>query len=379
MTSSPEAARLDRLRQRLRALDLDALLVSQPESRRYLSGYTADDHPPLGSAGLLLVGEEAALLLTDPRTTELARRQAPLFEVVEYPTLLQAMATVADTATRLGVRRLGVEANHLPLRRFRELVAASNERLTLVDTYDLVDELRAVKDESEIAAIAEGARLLDRAFYHLVEQMRPGQTERELAWWVEAWLRTHGADDVAFPPIIASGPNAAIPHAEPTDRTVQEGEPITVDIGARVNGYASDMTRTVCLGTAPPQLSQVHAIVLRALRRAREFVRPGVTGREVDAEARRIITEAGYGERFIHALGHGVGLAVHEPPRLGRTGGEGILDVGMVFTIEPGVYLPGWGGVRIEDLVCLDDAGVRQLTGASHHLECAEVLRDLNR
>ena len=195
----------------------------------------------------------------------------------------------------------------------------------------------------------------------MLRRVEPGLTERHVARMVELYLIEH-ADGPSFPSIVASGPNASVPHAVPSERRIAEGEPLKIDIGARVSGYCSDMTRTVCLGApSDPRLVEVHAIVLEAQEHAERQVRPGMTGREVDSLSRDVIARAGYGEAFTHGLGHGIGLEVHEPPSLSQTRGDNVLRPGMVFSVEPGIYLPGWGGVRIEDLVVLEDSGARVL------------------
>ncbi|HID96168.1 MAG TPA: peptidase M24 family protein, partial [Candidatus Latescibacteria bacterium] len=194
--------------------------------------------------------------------------------------------------------------------------------------------------------------------------IEPGMTEKEVAWELESFMRTHGAEKAAFDLIVASGPNGALPHVTASERAIRAGEPIVMDLGCVVEGYHSDMTRTICLGQPDARFREIYQLVLSAQLAAEEAIRPGMTGREADAIARRIIEEAGYGEQFGHGLGHGVGLAIHEKPTLGKLS-EDVLEPGMVFTVEPGIYIPGWGGVRIEDMVVLREDGVEVLTQAS--------------
>jgi Xaa-Pro aminopeptidase len=247
-----------------------------------------------------------------------------------------------------------------------------------VPTPELIDGLRAVKDASEVAAIRASVALNDAAFGHLARALRGGHTEAELAWEAENFFRTHGAEAVAFEPITVAGPNTAIPHAHPGDRRVGADELVLLDIGARLNGYCSDMTRTLCIDSLPPHLSEIWRVVLDAQAEAESRVRPGMTGREVDGIARGVIERHGFGERFVHGLGHGIGLEVHEPPWLIRSRGENVLEPGMVFSIEPGIYLPDVGGVRIEDLVLLTDTGAEVLCSAPKKLQLEEVLSDLD-
>lgn len=373
--------RLDRLRAALAADELDALLVSQPESRRYLSGYSAADIPPRESAGYLLILADRQFLLTDPRTEALASSESPDFELRIYGGSQAArfVDVVGDLVRSYALRRLGFEATHLPYSVWRELVEATEGTAELIAAPDLVDRLRAVKDADEIAALRRAIAVNDAAFAHLARSLEVGATETGLAWSVEQFYRTHGAEDVSFDPITVAGPNTAIPHAIPTDRAVAADEFVLFDIGARVGGYCSDMTRTICIDSVPPELERVWNVVLEAQLAAEEQARPGMSGADVDHIAREVITRAGFGEQFIHGLGHGIGLEIHEPPWITRARGDQILEPGMVFSIEPGIYLAGTGGVRIEDLVLLTETGAEVLCAAPKKLRLQEVLSDLDR
>lgn len=356
-----QALRLARLRASLETQHLDGLLVSQPESRYYLSGYTGHDLPPRDSAGYLLITWSQALLLTDPRTTEQAQQESPEFEVITYAAGSRGPATIAQTATQLGLARLGFESIHLPYAIWDEIRRDLTESTEFAPVDRLVDDLRVIKDADELARLQDAIDVLDLCLADVLSRVKPGLTEREVAHMVELYLLEH-ADGPSFPSIVASGPNASVPHAVPSERRIGEGEPLKIDIGARASGYCSDMTRTVCLGVPRDQrLVELHEIVLEAQETAERQIRPGMTGREADALARDVITGAGYGDAFLHSLGHGIGLEVHEPPWLSQSRGDEVLRPGMVFSIEPGVYLPGWGGVRIEDLVCLEESGARVL------------------
>jgi Xaa-Pro aminopeptidase len=353
--------RLERLRTGLEARQLDGLLVSQPESRYYLSGYTGHDLPPRDSAGYLLITRQHALLLTDPRTTEQAEHESPDFEVVTYTAGNRGPGSVAEHAARLGIARLGFESIHLPHAIWSELLSHLPPSIELVPAHHLVDDLRVVKDAEELGQLQDAIDVLDRCLANVLARIEPGQTEKQVARLIELYLIEH-ADGPSFPSIVATGPNASVPHAVPSDRRIQAGELLKIDIGARASGYVSDMTRTVCFG--PPndaRVSDIYAIVLEAQEHAEQHIRPGMTGREADALAREVIARAGYGHTFVHGLGHGIGLEVHERPSLSQSRGDEVLEPGMVFSIEPGIYLPGWGGVRIEDLVVLEPAGARVL------------------
>lgn len=373
---SAYASRIERLRALFDEAGIDGVLISQPESRFYLSGYTGHDLPPRDSAGYLLIGKSGALLLTDPRTSEQAENEARDYEVVVYSASARTTQRLAESVKRLGIAKLGFEAIHLPYafwQSFSEAVSA--EGTEMVPVKDLVDKLRITKDEEELAHLQAAIDVLDDCFMHLVRhELRVGRTEKEIAAAVEQYLQSRGSA-CSFPPIVASGPNSSMPHAVPSDREIQEGEPITIDIGAVVNGYCSDMTRTVCIGTPSEKLREIHALVLEAQTIAERGIKNGMTGKEADALARQYLTEMGYGEAFTHGLGHGIGLEVHEPPSLSLRGSETKLTRGMVFSVEPGVYLPGWGGVRIEDLVLMEDDGVRILCRSPKALELEEVAR----
>ena len=353
--------RLERLRASLAARNLDGLLVSQPESRYYLSGYNGHELPPRDSAGYLVITAIDAVVLTDPRTTEQAEQEAPEFEVVTYAAGSLGPEALAKLATKLNVHRFAFESFHLPYFVYDRVRAELPDSTELVPDTSLLDDLRVIKDAEELAHLQEAIDVLDRCFAHVLERLEPGLTEREVARMVELYLIEH-ADGPSFPSIVASGPNASVPHAVPSDRRIREGEGIKIDIGALAGGYCSDMTRTVCLGApSDPRLGEIYAVVLEAQLRAERNLRPGMTGREGDALSRDVIAQAGYADAFLHSLGHGIGLEVHERPWLSVSRGEEVLQPGMVFSVEPGIYLPGWGGVRIEDLVLLEPTGARVL------------------
>lgn len=361
--------RLARLRAALGEANLQGLLISQPESRYYLSGYNGHDLPPRDSAGYLLITDDHALLLTDPRTSEQAQQEAPDFEVVTYGAGSQGPQVVADTAARLGIARLGFESVHLPYAIWEDVRRQVPATVELVPSERLIDDLRIIKDAQELSQLQVAIDVLDACMAHTVASLAPGMTERAVARMVEQYLIEH-ADGPSFPSIVASGPNGSVPHAVPSDRTILEGDLITIDIGARAQGYCSDMTRTVCLGQPTDPLEQtIYDLVREAQEHAERELRPGMTAREGDQLAREIIAKAGYGEAFMHSLGHGIGLEVHEPPWLSQTRGEETLRPGMVFSVEPGIYLPGWGGVRIEDLVVLEENGARVLCHAPKDLQ----------
>jgi Xaa-Pro aminopeptidase len=343
--------RLTKLRAVLPEHNIDAVLISQPENRRYLSGFT-------GSAGMLVVTADRAVMATDFRYYEQVGREAPEFELAKITTRVSDL--LPEVLADLGVKRLGFESQHVTVEQLNTLSKATEgvEWLPLENT---VETIRAVKDQDEIDALRRSAALNDAAFAHLLDVIKPGMTERAAAWEMEAYMRSHGASKVAFDLIVAAGPNGALPHARPGDQAIQPGAPVVVDIGCVLDDYCSDMTRTFCLGEPSSKYLEVWDVVLQAQEAAKAVARAGTTGVEADAAARDLIVEAGYGDYFGHGLGHGVGLAVHEWPRAGRLS-EDTFEAGMSLTIEPGIYLPGEFGVRIEDLVIIGQDGIEILS-----------------
>ncbi len=353
--------RVTRTREKLARESYDTLIVSCPENRRYLSGFTADDTRLDESPGALFITHDKLLLATDARFTIQARREAPLFEIFTYPQGLPK--SLPEILRMLGARAAGFEpacTSVQSLGAMRTELAEAKVDIQLVPAAGLVEPLRAVKDKEELETIRRALSLAELVFETLLEETRPGVTEEALAWSLEKSLREAGAEALSFPSIVAAGPNSAMAHAVPSDREVREGEPLLFDWGARLSGYCSDISRTLVFGKPDATWEKVYATVLRAQKRAMEEIRPGKTGGEIDAVARDIIAQAGYGEFFGHGLGHGAGLAVHEEPRLGQ-GRKTVLEPGMVVTVEPGIYLPDWGGVRVENMVVVTEDGCEVL------------------
>lgn len=357
VTGGEMRARLERLRALLAEAAVDVLLITSAENRRYLSGFT-------GSAGALLVSLDGAWLIADFRYWQQAADQAPAFTIVRMPPMTRLEATLSSVVAEHGWQRIGVQADHLTLEAFDVLHEALKELpATLVRTTGLVERLRQAKEAEELRRIQAAVDLTDRAMAHARDQLRPGVSEAEIAWSVETFMRTQGAEGLAFPSIVAFGPNGALPHHLPTRYQLQAADPVVIDMGARVDGYCADLTRTFCLAPEGGPYAEVYAIVLEALRTVEQQMQAGLTGRQVDAIARDIIAGYGYGEFFGHGLGHSLGLSIHEPPALSRLNEEP-LPVGAIETVEPGIYLPEWGGIRIEDLVVLEEQGMRVLTGS---------------
>jgi Xaa-Pro aminopeptidase len=351
------ASRLNRLRRKLEESRVDAVLISQPENRRYLSGFD-------GSAGWLLITGAKAILATDFRYIEQAGKQAPGYEIFRTKNSLSEW--LPGLLGELNVSRLGFEAADTTFAQHRQMKDTLNKNQTaakLVPLTGLAESLRAVKEAEEIELIRRAAGISDLAFESVEKTIRAGMTEQQVAWELEKCLRDNGSQAIPFEIIVASGPNAALPHARPSERVINEGEPVVIDMGARYGGYASDLSRTICAGLPDDTFKRVYSIVLDAQTAAVSIINGGTTGEEADGAARAVIEKAGYGEAFGHSLGHGVGLAAHEMPRLGPGAAEPLED-GMVFTVEPGIYLPGWGGVRIEDTAVIESGKIRLISKA---------------
>lgn len=347
------AGRLQRLQERVGGLDADALLVSNLTNVRYLTGFS-------GTNAQVLVTPETAVFFTDGRYEARARALVSGLDIDIYLTRLTDV--LAPRLSALGVRRLGIEAASTTIAERDDLARRLGE-VELVAVKDAVEELRRAKDREEIAAIRAAAELADRAFAWVLDRLQPGRTEREIALDLEFYIRRQGADDVSFEPIVGSGPLSAHIHHTPTERTLEKGDLVLLDFGARLDGYCSDLTRTVVLGGATSEQRDTYDLVLAAQRAALAAMSVGAGGRDVDAAARAVISEGGHGDHFGHGLGHGVGLEIHESPRLSRIS-EDTLVAGDVVTNEPGVYVPGQGGIRIEDCVLVAPEGARVLSGA---------------
>ena len=347
--------RIANLRQALVEKNIDAILISQPENRYYLSGFR-------GSNGYLLITAKDTVLATDFRYIEQAKNQAPDYDIFHitnditnwFPTMI----------SELNLKMLGFEERSITVATHRQLKEATKQtKFKLIPVSGVVESLRIIKEPEEIEFISKAIDISDNAVSHILEVAHVGMTEAEIAWELEKYLRENGSENLPFDVIVASGPNSALPHARPSERIINSGEPVIIDMGARCNGYSSDLSRTMCLGTPNDTFNRVYDTVLGAQLSALAIIQEGMSGSEADSIARGVIDEAGYGNAFGHALGHGIGLAPHESPRLGPNSDEKLLP-GMVFTVEPGIYLNGWGGVRIEDVVLMENSGVKVLSKA---------------
>ena len=347
--------RLERMRAQMQQEQLDAYVVLNPKNGRYLSNFT-------GGEATLLITLDRALLLTDFRYIEQAKEQSPDFQIVK--TDHDHFASLAGLKLQLG--RVGFEGDYITFIDYQKLQQALPQNELLSRT-DLVETLRSVKDEAEIASVRKAVQIADQAFAEVLKTLEVGQTEEEIGLNLEFAMRRAGASGNSFDFIIASGIRGAMPHGTASSKKTVLGEFVTMDFGCIYQGYCSDITRTVFLGEPTEKDRKMYDLVLQAQLAGIKAVAPGKTGREVDAAARKVIADAGFGENFGHGLGHSVGLAIHEGPNF-NTREERVIEPGMILTVEPGVYLPDWGGIRIEDCVLVTETGCEVLTQAPKDL-----------
>jgi Xaa-Pro aminopeptidase len=350
-------ARLESFREKLTEKELDAALVSKPENYAYLSGFT-------GSSAFLLITQRDAILITDFRYIEQATAQAPLFEVVQYQDTI--ISTLDSLINSKGIFALGFEGAFLTYEKYIQFKEKLNIK-EFVSMGNLIENLRIIKDFDEINLIKEAVRISDKAFSHVLQYIKPGITEIEIAAEIEYFMKKQGASGSSFETIVASGKRSAMPHASASEKKLEQGDAVILDFGALYRGYRSDITRTVFIGSPDKELLKIYNVVLEAQSRSLEGAHKGLTGKEVDQIGREFIKRAGYGNSFGHGLGHGVGLEIHEEPRLSPMGNIR-LENGMTVTIEPGIYISGLGGVRIEDLIVISDDKPIILTEAAKEI-----------
>lgn len=336
--------KLEKLRSEFSKLGIDGLLITSGYNRRYMTGFT-------GSSGVVLISGENAQFITDFRYVEQAAKQCQGFEIVKHTGTIPE--EVAAQAKKLGITKLGFEQEHLSYSSFKSYEKAVEAELVPVS--GAIEKLRLIKTEGEIKILKEAADIADAAFKHILDFIRPGKTELEVSNELEFFMRKAGAASSSFDIIVASGYRSALPHGVASEKIIEKGDFVTLDFGAYYKGFVSDITRTVAVGEPEAKLKEIYDIVLEAQLRGMAGIKPGMTGKEADALTRNFITEKGYGEYFGHSTGHGIGLEVHEGPAL-SVKSDIILEPGMVVTVEPGIYIPGLGGVRIEDdtLITLD-------------------------
>ncbi len=339
---------------------VDAFLVTQPQNSSYLSGWLNDE----AGVNFLLVGAQQQILLTNTLYQEIAKREAPGWQVVVPPDREYAQ-TIASLADEHAWKKIGFESAEVSYAIYEKYSQAGKGIFTLQPfAQTVLGTQRWVKQPQELALLKRAIAITDETFAHICQWIQPGMTEKEVAWEISRTMVELGADGTAFDTIVASGPNGSMPHAVPGTRRIQPGELITIDMGARYKGYCADMTRTICLGEpVEPRMREVYETVLSAMKTCEQGLHAGIPGREGDAIARNVLDAAGLAQYYIHSTGHGVGLQIHEGPNLAqRTPETVVLPAGSVVTVEPGVYIPGWTGTRVEDCVLVKEDGVEVLT-----------------
>jgi Xaa-Pro aminopeptidase len=348
--------KLEKLRSKFEQLGIDGLLVASTYNRRYMTNFT-------GSSGVVLISKDKAQFITDFRYVEQASKQCEGFDIVQHMgTIIEEVATQVEA---LGIKKLGFEQDHLTYASFRSYEKAV--KAELVPVSGVIEKLRLIKTSSEIKILKEAADIADAAFKHILDFIKPGKTELEVSNELEFFMRKAGATSSSFDIIVASGYRSALPHGVASDKLIESGDFVTLDFGAYYKGFVSDITRTVAVGEPDAKLKEIYDIVLEAQLRGMAGIKPGMTGKEADALTRDYITEKGYGEYFGHSTGHGIGLEVHEGPALSSKS-DIILEPGMIVTVEPGIYIPGLGGVRIEDDTMITETANETLTHSTKEL-----------
>lgn len=349
--------RIEKLRQLMNEADIDGIIISSHYNRRYMTGFS-------GTAGVALISEKEAKFITDFRYVEQAKEQANGFEIIEHKKSL--LEEVAYQIANMGIQKLGFEKNHITYHTYEEYKHHFT-KIELMPTTGLVEKLRLIKDEQEIKILKEAAQIADAAFNHIISFIKPGLTERDVSNELEFFMRKAGAASSSFDIIVASGIRSALPHGVATDKVIEKGELVTLDFGAYYKGYCSDITRTVAVGEPSNELIKIYETVLEAQQRGMKGIKPGMTGKEADALTRDYIRDQGYGEYFGHSTGHGLGMEVHEGLGLSLKS-DTVLTPGMVVTVEPGIYIPGVGGTRIEDDTVITENGNESLTHSTKKL-----------
>jgi Xaa-Pro aminopeptidase len=349
--------RLKKFRDCLKNKGLDGALVYSDTNRNYLSRFKGDE-------SYIIVTQNDAIFITDSRYVEQAKGEVDEFEVREYDKNI--VDYIKETVNSLKIKTLGFEEDFVTYKVYSELKEAL-EGVTLLGIGGTIEKLRQIKEDSEIKYIGKAAEIADKAFIHMLEFIKPGMTEEKIGLELEFFMRLNGAQKLSFNSIVASGKRSCLPHGTATSKIVENGDFLTLDYGCVYNGYCSDMTRTIVIGKASEKQKEIYDIVLEANKAGLKAIKPGITGYEADKAARDVIEKHGYGQYFGHSLGHGVGVDIHELPRLSKKGFE-TLRPGMVVTDEPGIYIPDFGGVRIEDLVLVTDDGLKVLSKSNKEL-----------
>ncbi|MCG8397819.1 Xaa-Pro peptidase family protein [Bacillus atrophaeus] len=349
--------KLEKLRNLFKQLGIDGLLITSGTNLQYMTGFT-------GSAGLAVISEERAAFITDFRYTEQAKAQVKGFEIIEHGGSL--IQTAADTISDFDIGKLGFEQNSMTYGTYASYHAVVNGA-ELVPVAESVEKLRLIKSGEEIKILEEAAKIADDAFHHILTFIKPGISEISVANELEFFMRSQGADSSSFDMIVASGLRSSLPHGVASEKLIESGDFVTLDFGAYYKGYCSDITRTIAVGEPSDKLKDIYQIVFDAQALGVQHIKPGMTGKEADALTRDHITAKGYGQYFGHSTGHGLGMEVHESPGLSARS-SAVLEPGMIVTVEPGIYIPETGGVRIEDDIVITENGCRTITHSPKEL-----------
>jgi Xaa-Pro aminopeptidase len=352
--------RIKKITEKLFENNIDGFVVNKPENQYYISGFSGE--------GLIIITGRKNYIITDSRYTEQAKNEAQGFEIIERQKGTSPFLMSFHIIKDLGLKIIGFESHSLTVKEYDELVE-TYKNITLIKTDGFIEQLRTVKDSYEINLIKSAQKITDKAFEYILGLIKPGVSELDLVAELEFFMKKNGSKSKAFPTILVSGPRTSLPHGSPSERILQSGDFVTIDFGARFSGYCSDMTRTVVIGKPSERQLSIYNTVLNAQIKAIEYIKPGIIGKDADSVARKIISKQGFGDYFGHGLGHGVGLEIHEAPSLSPKGESHLLP-GMIVTVEPGIYIEKYGGVRIEDMVVITKNGFENLTNSEKQLIC---------
>ncbi|HDR7791610.1 TPA: aminopeptidase P family protein [Bacillus luti] len=349
-------SRINKIQQQLHNYGIDGLLITKKENRQYATDFT-------GSAGVVLLSADKAIFITDFRYVDQAKSQIKEAEIIMHNGNLEK--EVANQVSKLHIQKLGIEENNITLQQFKKLQKYIHTEMVAV--CEIIENIRLIKDAPEIEIMKLAATIADEAFHHIIQFLKPGISETDVRDELEFFMRKKGATSSSFQIIVASGVRSSLPHGVASNKIIEHGDIVTLDFGALYNGYCSDITRTVAIGEPSEEFKKIYSIVREALKRGTEAIKPGETAKSIDDVTRDYITEHGYGQYFGHSTGHGLGLEIHEPLRLSQES-KATLEEGMVVTVEPGIYIPHWGGCRIEDDIVITKDGYEVITKSNREL-----------
>ncbi|MGE7886576.1 M24 family metallopeptidase [Bacillus cereus] len=348
--------RITNIQKQLHNYGIDGLLITKKENRQYATSFT-------GSAGVVLISAHKAIFITDFRYVDQAKTEIKAAEIIMHKGNLEE--EVANQVSKLNIQKLGIEDNNMTLQQFKKLQKYIHTEI--VPVCEIIENIRLIKDTSEIETMKIAATIADEAFHHIVTFLKPGISENDVRDELEFFMRKKGATSSSFQIIVASGVRSSLPHGVASNKLIERGDIVTLDFGALYNGYCSDLTRTVAIGEPSEEFKKIYNVVLEALKRGTKAIKPGETAKNIDDVTRNYITEHGYGQYFGHSTGHGLGLEIHEPLRLSQES-KVTLEEGMVVTVEPGIYIPNWGGCRIEDDIVITKNGYEVITTSNREL-----------